>query len=138
VTCPGCAALEARILDIEARLAGLTPIERSLLTKPTIAAIVADASTILGYPAADILARGRVKELGDARRAVAWAARHGTRYPLARIGEALGDRDHTTIRALVACADRRRREDGPFKLLSDLLLNNARDRRSAELIGISR
>jgi chromosomal replication initiation ATPase DnaA len=138
MSCPGCAALEQRITDIEARLAGLNPVERSLIAEPTVAAIVADAALILGCSADDIAGRTPGSELAEARRAVAWAARHSTRYTRGRIGKALGGRDGSTIRELVARAERRRGEDGTFRLLTDLLLSKARDRRSAALIGSSR
>jgi chromosomal replication initiator protein len=138
VSCPGCAALEQRVLDIEARLAGLNPLERALTAEPTVAAIVLDAAMILGHLTCDIVGRGQTAEYGDARRAIVWAARHSTSYTLSRIGRAFGGRDHTTVRNLLARADARRREDTTFRLLSDILLNKARDRRAVAAMGRSR
>lgn len=124
-------ALERRVSDLEALLAGLSVEQRELGRERPIAAIVADAAAALDVGSRAIVSEQRDPVLYRARFAVAWTAReaHGCTY--ARIGRAIGRLDHTSVRHQFRRAEQLRREDEAFRLLTDRLLAAAEERRAA-------
>ena len=125
------ADVERRLSDVEAVLAGLTPNEVSLLRWQEVASIIAIAYDLTGVSPREILGAWREPRIIRVRAAVAWVARQVTGYSLPRIGDALGQRHHTTIINLIRKADILRAGDCHFRVLTDQLRQRAEERRDS-------
>jgi chromosomal replication initiation ATPase DnaA len=122
------AALEARIAAVEAKVTGITEVERALFAEKPLATIVADAAFIMGLKVREIVSARRHAQLFRARCAVSWVAQQTTGYSLARIGRALGHIDHTSVLHQIRRAEEMREKDPAFRSLTARLLTLAQRR----------
>lgn len=122
----------ADLLNLERRLAALEERVGETLREPSVAAIAFDAAALTRLSVREILRtvnpRGRISR---ARFAVSWVARRATEASYPQIAALLSLRNHTSILYHEKQAEILRATDAHFKLLTDQLLKDARDRQDA-------
>jgi chromosomal replication initiation ATPase DnaA len=110
------ARLEARIECLELAMAQVAP---SPAFDRSISAIIRAAAYEIGVRPSDVRGDSKRMPLPRARFAIAWVARAVHGYSAARIGRALGGRDHTTICHALARAAELRDCDPAFRRLTN-------------------
>lgn len=90
------AAEEARQDSVVIEVTPPTP-PKIAIPKLTVSRVVKSGAKALGVSVSDIVSEKRLKALVEPRQIVAWCARKLTDRSLIKIGEGLGDRDHSTI-----------------------------------------
>lgn len=120
VRLPLARALEhlARAAEMIGRIADATPepvADGPALTGDIVRAICWQ----MGLRPAQVCGGSRLAPLVRARDAIFWVAHRATGHSLARIGLVVGGRDHATVAAAIARAERRRAADPAFRMVTD-------------------
>lgn len=118
-------SLRQRVARLEHLVTGLRPADRAAQADQLVDAIVRDAAYLMGLQHYDIISGTRTGALVRARFAVAWTATNAHGCSTARVGRALGDRDHSTIINALRKAEKWRKSDPSFRYLTDRLLEAA-------------
>lgn len=124
---PDIAALRAelgavvmRIAAIEAQLGGLPQLNR------TVRSIRAATALAFNVADAQLVKPTRCRAVIPARFAAYWVANEVLDYSLVRIGQALGGRDHTTIKHGIERANEMRSSDAQFRRATDAIVAHVR------------